>query len=542
MKLIMKPIMLATAIALYAHGTLAAAASEVENVTAWNSADQEDTRETKHSHPAADQANEVENAATWYKAGQKALKEAKQLHPDAHRAKNVILFLGDGMGISTVTASRILQGQMQGRDGEKNSLAFEKLPYVALSKTYSANQQTSDSAPTMTAIVTGVKTNDGELGVDQAVARAEKDNAVIQAHKLTTILELAKARGMSTGVVTTARVTHATPAALYAHTAERDWEADSNLPAGTSVKDIAAQAVDSFAANNGMEVLMGGGRTYFMPNTKFDPEYPTVKGRRKDGRDLTSEWQTKFNGKYVWNKAQFDAIDPANTKSLLALFEPSHVQYEADRVARDGAGEPSVAEMTDKAIDILKKNKKGFFLMVEGGRIDHAHHAGNAYRALTDTIAMDDAVKKAMEKTNPEDTLIIVTADHSHVFTIAGYPKRANPILGTVVNPGKTTPALAADGMPYTTVSYANGNGYHFLPVGGDTSYNEPIQTGRVVNLATVNTQDQGFHQEALVPLSSETHAGEDVGIFAGGPKAHLLHGVQEQNYIFHVMKDALGL
>ena len=204
---------------------------------------------------------EVENAATWYKAGQEALREARHLHANERRAKNVILFLGDGMGISTVTASRIMQGQMQGRDGEKNSLTFEKLPYVALSKTYSANQQTSDSAPTMTAIVTGVKTNDGELGVDQAVVRAEKDNAIIQAHKLTTILELAKARGMATGVVTTARVTHATPAALYAHTAERDWEADSNLPAGATVKDIAAQSIDSFAVNNGMDVLIGGGRT-----------------------------------------------------------------------------------------------------------------------------------------------------------------------------------------------------------------------------------------------------------------------------------------
>jgi len=96
--------------------------------------------------------------------------------------------------------------------------------------------------------------------------------------------------------------------------------------------------------------------------------------------------------------------------------------------------------------------------------------------------------------------------------------------------------------MPYTTLSYANGRGYHVLPVGGDTSYNEPIQAGRVADMTHVDTTDQGFHQEALVPLSSETHAGEDVAIFARGPKAHLFHGVQEQNYIFHVMKDALDL
>ena len=526
MKFILKPIVAATAFALCAHSLLATA--------------DEDKRNARVGEDES--SAQVESAATWYQAGQQALKEAKRLHPNARRAKNVILFIGDGMGVSTVTASRILEGQMQNKDGEKNSLAFEKLPYLALSKTYSANQQTSDSAPTMTAMVTGVKTSDGVLSVDQAVARQEKDNAVIQAHKLTTLLELAKARGMATGVVTTARVTHATPAATYAHIAERDWETDSKLPADATVKDIAAQAIDNFAVNNGMDVLMGGGRTYFLPKTVFDPEYPTVKGRRNDGRNLTDEWQTKFGGKYVWNKTQFDAIDPAKTKSLLALFEPSHVQYEADRLTLDGAGEPSIAEMTEKAIDILNNNKKGFFLMVEGGRIDHGHHAGNAYRALTDTIAMSDAVKKAMEKTDPEDTLIVVTADHSHVFTIAGYPKRGNPILGKVVGAGKTAYTLAKDGLPYTTLSYANGRGYHVLPVGGDTVYSQPIQTGRVADMTNVDTTDQGFHQEALVPLSSETHAGEDVAIFADGPKAYLFHGVQEQNYIFHVMKDALGL
>lgn len=486
----------------------------------------------------------AEDASTWYQAGQDALKQAKQLHPNAHRAKNVILFVGDGMGISTVTAARILDGQMRGADGEKNSLAFETLPYLALSKTYSANQQTPDSAPTMTAMVTGVKTNDGELSINQSVVRDEKSAAVIDANKLTTILELAEMKGLSTGIVTTARLTHATPAACYAHTSERDWEADSNRPAGTTVKDIASQLIDNFgngAIGDGLEVALGGGRTYFMPNTMTEQEYG-AKGKRKDNRNLTAEWQSKFsNAAYVWNKAQFDAIDPTTTKHLLGLFENSHMQYEADR-GNDGAGEPSLAEMTSKAIDILKQNDKGFFLMVEGGRIDHGHHAGNAYRALTDTIAMSEAVKEAMAKVDLEDTLIVVTADHSHVFTIAGYPQRGNPILGKVVEPGKSTYSKAADGMPYTTVSYANGPGYHMLPVGGDTVYGQPIQAGRVADLTSIDTTNQGFHQESLVPLSAETHAGEDVAIFAAGPKAHLFHGVREQNYIFHVMNDALGL
>ncbi len=101
---------------------------------------------------------------------------------------------------------------------------------------------------------------------------------------------------------------------------------------------------------------------------------------------------------------------------------------------------------------------------------------------------------------------------------------------------------MAKDGMPYTTVTYANGRGYAMLETGGDTHYKVPVQAGRVADLTGINTEDEGFHQEALVPLSSETHSAEDVAIYAGGPGAYLMHGVQEQNYIYHVMKAASKL
>ena len=241
----------------------------------------------------------------------------------------------------------------------------------------------------------------------------------------------------------------------------------------------------------------------------------------------------------MWNKAQFDAFNASGSKRLIGLFERSHMEFEHDRAADTGK-EPSLAEMTDKAIDVLQKNKKGFFLMVEAGRIDHAHHAGNAYRALSDTVALSDAVKKALEKVDLSDTLIIVTADHSHTMTMAGYPARGNPVLGKVVNPGETAFALAEDGKPYTTISYANGKGYH-VGAPGETVYSLPTAAGRVADMTNVDTTNPDFHQEALVPSGSETHAAEDVQIFAGGPKAHLFHGVQEQSYIFHVMKDAFG-
>jgi alkaline phosphatase len=488
----------------------------------------------------------AEDASTWLNDGAASLAAAKKVVPNVKRAKNIILFVGDGMGVSTVSAARIFEGQQKGVDGERNKLAFEKLPYVALSKTYSANQQTSDSAPTMTAMVAGVKTNDGILSLNQSVARSEPSNTVIQANKVSTILEQAEASGRATGIVSTARITHATPAATYAHTPNRDWEANANLPAAAvtgGAKDIAAQMIDNFGAGaigDGLEVALGGGRTYFLPNSAFDPEYTTTKGRRTDGRNLTTEFTTKFGGEYVWNKAQFDAINPVATTKLLGLFEPSHMQYDFDRSA-DTAGEPSLAEMTDKAIDVLKNNPKGYFLMVEGGRIDHGSHAGNAYRTLSDTVALSDAVKKALEKVDLHDTLVIVTADHSHTLTIAGYPKRGNPILGKVVSPGKTTPDLASDGKPYTTVGFANGIGY-YQNQAGDAVYSQTARAGRIEDMSAVNTEDPNFHQEVTVPLQGgETHAGEDVAIYAGGPKAYLMQGVQEQSYIYQVMKDAFG-
>jgi alkaline phosphatase len=494
----------------------------------------------------------VEDANFWLNDGATELQNAKRLVPNVRRAKNIILFVGDGMGVSTVTGARIFEGQQKGVDGERNLLSFENFPYVALSKTYSANQQTSDSAPTMTAMVAGVKTNDGILSLAQVVNRNEANLAVLNANKVQTILEKAELAGKSTGIISTARITHATPAATYAHISNRDWEANGNLSSAArtnGVKDIAAQMIENFGTGgigDGLEVALGGGRTYFLPNTAFDPEYTSIKGRRTDGRNLVNEFQTKFAANYVYNKAGFDAIDPASTTRLLGLFEPSHMQFEQDR-ANDTAGEPSIAEMTSKAIDILKKNNNGYFLMVEGGRIDHASHAGNAYRTFSDTVALSDAVKAALEKVNLNDTLIIVTADHSHTLNIAGYPKRGNPILGKVVSPGATAPDLALDNKPYTTVAFLNGKGYAegvpgeaIYTVGGAsaaTYYN----TGRVTDMTTVNTEDPDFHQEALVPTSAETHAGEDVAIYAIGPKAYLMHGVQEQSYVFQVMKEAFG-
>ena len=146
-------------------------------------------------------------------------------------------------------------------------------------------------------------------------------------------------------------------------------------------------AIARFKFGDGLDVAFSGGRTKFMPGTAADPEYPNIRGERLDGRDLTAEWVKKYkNSAYVWNKQQFDALDKKKVKHAFGSFEPSYMKFEYDR-PKDTAGEPSLSEMTSKAIDILSQNRKGYFLMVEGGRIDMVYHYGNAYRALTDTIA-----------------------------------------------------------------------------------------------------------------------------------------------------------
>jgi len=494
---------------------------------------------------------------SWYIEGKASVhtKESTLPFSTYGKAKNVILFVGDGMGISTITASRILQGQLQGNPGEENFLSFENFPYSGLSKTYNTDQQTPDSAGTMTAMMTGVKTDAGIISIAEQVERANCESG--KGHELVTALELAELHGKSTGVVTTARLTHATPAATYSRSANRGWESDNKIPdSEKGCIDIAAQLI-SFEENfnqlfpnsetNGIEVLMGGGRRHFLPNDRAfnqeNPEDSKAEGKRTDGRHLINEWKEKHSsGVYVNSAEEFNEIDVQQSSHILGLFNPSHMRYQMDR-KNDPLGEPSLKDMTLLALDKLSQNSNGYFLMVESGRIDHAHHSGNAYNALHDTIALSDAVKAVSEKVDLSETLIIVTADHSHVFTIAGYPKRGNDILGKVIPVNSEKPALMADGLPYTTLGYMNGPGMHDLgqETDADKVYFEDINVGRK-DISNINTSNPGYHQEALIPRESETHGGEDVGIYAIGPGAHLVSGVNEQNVIFHVMTHAAGL
>jgi len=445
------------------------------------------------------------------------------------KAKNVILFIGDGMGISTITAARIYEGQKRGETGEENRLSFEKFDNVALVKTYNTNAQVPDSAGTATAMHSGTKTRIGVLGIGPEAEKGVCKDAL--AHPLPLLGEEVKQRGLALGIVTTTRLTHATPASVYSRSADRDWEADSNIPAdqkGQGCKDIAQQLADAK-----FDVALGGGTSVFYGKDK------ERAGRRVDaGADLPDAWAAKNGGTVVRTAAELAAAPMS--KPVLGLFNPSHLTFMADRKA--DSPEPTLTDMTAAAIARLKSDPEGYYLMVEGGRIDHAHHAGQAGYALEEAVEFARAVQYAVDNTDPDETLIMVTADHSHVFTISGYPQRGNDILGLVVPPkgngedggDGTSPLLAADGKPYATLGYANGPGGLLAKKHDDDD--DDHDHGRPMPETGIKAR-----QQALVPLGSETHGGEDVALFATGPGADRARGVIEQNVIYAIIRKALG-
>lgn len=476
----------------------------------------------KHNRPGAyENRAVVDDAAYWNKIGQQLLQDELSKQRYNVQAKNIIFFLGDGMSIPTVTAARIYKGQKKGQTGEEENLTFDKFPYAALSRTYCSDSQVADSACSATAYLSGVKTNIDTIGLDANVIYNDCSTQNNEANKVQSVFSWAQAAGKGTGIVTTTRVTHATPAGTYAHVANRDWEDDASMISNSgdpnACDDIAEQLVQNQTGSN-FKVILGGGRGYFIPNTVQDPE-TGANGRRRDGKNLINTWLTGHpTGSYVWNRNDLLAINTATTGSLLGLFAPAHMDYFVESA---NANDPTLEEMTTVAIKMLQKETNGYVLLVEGGRIDQAHHDGRAKVSLEEAIQFDNAIAAALNLTNPADTLIIVTADHAHTMSINGYPVRGNNLLGL-------SGTLATDLKPYTTLSYANGPGY-------TTNFNGGVRP----DLTGVDTTADSFRQPATVPLGSETHGGDDVGIFAYGPQAHLFQGVYEQNYIAHVMAYA---
>jgi len=263
---------------------------------------------------------------------------------------------------------------------------------------------------------------------------------------------------------------------------------------------------------------MGGGTRHMLNNTMQNDEGRF--GERTDGRNLIDEWLEERNkeGKatYISHKQQLDELDVDKTDFLLGLFEHDHCMYRLDVLNNKLENqEPLLTQMTETAIKMLQKEENGFFLLVEGGRIDHAHHSNYARKSLDETAEFARAIELARLMTSDDDTLIVVTSDHSHVFTYSGYPYRHDDVL-------KTTGYGAGDGLHFETLSYANGPGY-------DRTY---ANEGNRSNIINDDFTHVSRRYSAMVPLSSETHGGDDVGVYSVGPWSHLFQGSYEQSDI----------
>ncbi|MTI46714.1 alkaline phosphatase [Sporosalibacterium faouarense] len=298
---------------------------------------------------------------------------------ETNAPKYVFYFIGDGLGSAQRQLAEIYLQETTGDQSAK--LRINSLPIAGINTTYSADTLVTDSAAAGTALATGFKTNNGMI------------SQTPDGENVKTLIEAAEEKGMATGIVSTTRITHATPAVFASHNENRNNE-----------NEIAADFVDS-----GVEYFAGGGYRNFVPQ---DWEWGSSK--RTDDRNLISEFEAQ-GYEYFLTEDQtemFRNYEPSRNDKMVGLFTSSHLPYEIDRVKNNAT--PSIAELTKKGIDLLSQYDDGFFMMVEGGRIDHACHANDPQGSIHDTLAFDKAVEEAYDfyMNHPEETLIVVVGDH----------------------------------------------------------------------------------------------------------------------------------
>nr|CAB3231220.1 alkaline phosphatase [Phallusia mammillata] len=443
---------------------------------------------------------------------------------NTNKAKNVIIFIGDGMSIGTTTAGRVYMGQKMGKNGEEHTTTLDQFPHVGTAKTYSVNSQTPDSAATATAILTGVKTANGVLGLTSAHQGKCTTNKDVE-----TALEKAVKLGKSTGVVTTTRIQHATPASAYAHIPQRSWY--SHVGYGSGCKDIAQQLFDK---RHDIQVLLGGGRVHMHGVTDRDildeVGIRETGLRRGFGTNLIQRWKDSFGSNvtnlYVKNRQELDQVDPESTDYLLGLFAPTEMEFRLSNSMRSQF-QPRLPEMVEKAIRVLRKNDEGFFLLVEGGMIDKAHHKTLVKYALEEFSEFDKAVQVAKQLTSDDDTLIIATADHGHVFTFGNTGGRGTPFSKIMVNNQIPYNTL---GRYYTNTAYGNGPNYN-----ANRTWNSWSKAKR-------HAESAAYQPLTAVKRAGETHSAEDMIVYASGPMSHLITGVHEQTFIAEVVSHAACL
>ena len=424
--------------------------------------------------------------------------------PKEGAVRNIILLIGDGMGDSEITIARNYEV------GAGGQLFMDKLPFKGAVTTYSVEESdpsisnyVPDSASAGTAWSTGEKTSNGRISTSPSTDR-----------DLKTILELAQENGLHTGIVTTAELTDATPAVLASHTSDRDCQGpsdsetielcpqDRKATGGTG--SIAEQMVDHH-----VDVLLGGGKQWFVQTNDA--------GTHANQTVIDS---AKFQGYSVITTAseladlQSLENNATNVTKVLDLFAPGNMNMSWTGEAAapyPGSGpqtcqedqrpsnEPSLSNMTSKAIDLLDNassgQEKGFFLQIESASIDKRDHDAEPCQQIGETIAFDNAIKDALDfASSNSDTLVIVTADHAHTSQIIPMPEEQN-------HPGGFSTLITKEGANMT------------------------------INYAT-SPFDQGF--------TDQDHTGSQVSIATQGPYSNHFTGLMDQTEIFDMMKEAL--
>lgn len=397
------------------------------------------------------------------------------------KAKNIIFFIGDGMGVSHITGARIWHKGSEGR------LNLESFPITGLVKTHSSLDYVTDSAAAATSLATGVRTYNGAIAVTDPRRDPRK-----KSRKLQTLLDLAKAQNKMTGVITTVTVSHATPASFYSHAKNRSLE-----------NRIAAQIKDA-----PVDLLFGGGRSFFYPQGYKDPLTKKLSMRR-DNLNVVEELKAK-SWDYVDTRDKLRKLNILQTKKILGLFAYEELSCDLVRQKENNQHEPSLSEMLSFAIKFLKKSSNGFVLVVEAGQIDYASHRNDAENAFGELIALDRAIKVAKDMTSPEDTLILVTADHeTGGLALNGYGS-----LKTIAGDNFLTGVDELSEQRITSISWSSG------PSG--------------LNAKTEK-------HPATFYRSSASHTAQDVPIMALGVGQEMFAGFMDNSDIAWKIAKAMG-
>lgn len=459
--------------------------------------------------------------------------------PEERAARNVILFIGDGLSVAHRTAARMLsKGISQGRYG--GDLAIDDMPHMALVSTSGTDSIVTDSANSASAYTTGHKSCVNALGVYCARNRSTLGHPTVE-----TIASLARRRrGLAAGVVTNTEIEDATPAAMFAHTRRRaDYD------------DIVRMLYEAEP-----EVILGGGAAFFTPNA--------AGGRRGDGEDFLAKFAAKGYASVNTATEMRSVAAAAGTQRILGLFNGHDIDGALDRrilkkgTVRRYQDQPDLTEMVKSALDVLSRKPEGFVLMVESGRIDKYSHSLDWERAVYDTIMLDNAVKVAKDWAGDRnDTLIIVVADHAHPVSIIGTidddrpGARLRDKIGVYADAGfPNYPPADAEGYP-GSVDVSRRLAFVFAGYPDHCTRGKPFLEGefkpsaagldgksQVANEEYCGPQATRMQGNLPITAGSGVHAADDVILTAMGPGSEQFRGRMDNTRVFRAMATALGL